>query len=204
MNENDINNNDNLQDNQSNVNEQNNEPQNTVQQSNEQPNYNQQYNYQQGYNQQGYYQQGNNQQYNQYGYGFANNQSYDIKGSIRRTDAEVYVKWAKIYSILIIIQGALSCLTIIGAIVGVPYILAGVRYHKSAQSLERSLLIGDESSVTASFYELSRGVRIMGILLLIGMILMILYFVFITVLLIAGVSILPELIKSQPFNSSYM
>lgn len=157
-------------------------------------------NNQQVYTPQNNYHQGYNQYYNQYSnspnmgqgrseYGFDYTQSYDVRGSIRRTDAETYIRWSKIYGILNIIFGTLSCLSIIGALIGIPTILAGVRYQKSGQFLERSLLIGDETSVTAAFHELSRGIRISGILMLINAIILLLYLALLIVLVIIGINL---------------
>lgn len=142
------------------------------------------------------YQQNNNGYNNPYGN--VNGPYYqtdEIRGSINRRDAETYVKWGKILGIIIVIIGSFACLTCIGAIIGVPYILAGLKFHKSAQSLERSLLIGDETSIQAAFADIAAGTKIMGIMLLVGIILYMVSMLIMIVLSITVADFLPQLIE---------
>jgi len=41
-----------------------------------------------------------------------------------------FSKWGKIYGVLAIVSGALSCLSIIGAIIGIPMIFCRTQYEK--------------------------------------------------------------------------
>jgi hypothetical protein len=145
----------------------------------------------------------NNNQYN-YNNGYNNpyvnndtyNQSFEIKATISRKDAETYVRWGKILGIIIIIMGAFACLSCFGAIIGVPYILSGLKFHRSAQSLERSLLIGDETSVQAAFHDIAGGTKIMGIMLLV-------YIIISVVMMIAMIALMPIFVELMENSMNY-
>ena len=43
-----------------------------------------------------------------------------------------FSKWGNIYGVLAIVSGAFTCLSIIGAIIGIPMIFAGINMRKGA------------------------------------------------------------------------
>jgi len=145
-----------------------------------------------------YYQNNQNQNNNSNPYYGVNGSPYaqgagpEIKGVILREDVQTYVKWGKFLGIMIIITGALQCLTCIGAAWGIPMIIAGSKLQKSAQAMERTLLFGDELAVMEGFRDFSQYVKITGIINLVFLILgVVLFIVYIILALLAVVTLGP-------------
>lgn len=80
----------------------------------------------------------------------------------------------KIVGIGLIIFGVLQCLTIIGAIVGIPMILAGVKAQAAGKALENGRGADPHSNQVAS-ENLASYFQITGILTIIGLIFVALY-----------------------------
>lgn len=81
--------------------------------------------------------------------------------------------------IFYIIIGAIECLTIIGAIVGIPLIICGLRLRESADSFRMYLSSGDSFMLERALERESRFFFIQKIFLIISIVLFVLYIVFI-------------------------
>ena len=78
-----------------------------------------------------------------------------------------------------IIAGALYCLTIIGAAIGVPMILAGLRLKNSAGEFTAYTLGAESAHLHGALEHLGRHFRIHKILFFVGIGLLVLYIIFI-------------------------
>jgi len=77
----------------------------------------------------------------------------------------------------VIVVGVLNCLTILGAILGVPLIISGRQFLDSAGRFEEVRHGGGEASLAAGFHDLGRSLRILKILVIIYIVLTVMYFV---------------------------
>ncbi len=77
-----------------------------------------------------------------------------------------------------LIYGVLTCLTIIGAVVGVPMIIAAHRFIEGVNRFELYRQDRTEAELRTGFHELGRSFRILKILTIIYLVLMVLYLVF--------------------------
>lgn len=91
----------------------------------------------------------------------------------------------KFLGIFTIIGGAISCLSIIGAAIGIPYIFAGIRLKDSAATFEAYAASADASRLKTALELQGKYFRIQKILILVGLGLAALYIVF--MVLIFGV-----------------
>lgn len=95
-----------------------------------------------------------------------------------------FSKWGSIYGVLAIVSGALSCLSIIGALIGVPMIFAGLNMRKAAKKAQSIMTrISNCEEVSAEEYgavieEVGRYAKIMGIITIVSFSLGVLYFIF--------------------------
>ena len=89
--------------------------------------------------------------------------------------------------IFYIIMGAIECLTIIGAIVGIPIIICGLRLRESADSFTAYLTSGDAFMIERALERESRFFFIQKVLMIIGLVFFVLYIVF---FIIFGLSII--------------
>jgi len=79
--------------------------------------------------------------------------------------------------IFYIIIGAIQCLTIIGAIVGIPLIICGLRLRESADSFKGYLVSGDSFMLERALERESRFFFIQKVFLIISIALFVLYIV---------------------------
>lgn len=86
--------------------------------------------------------------------------------------------WMKFVGIMFIIQGALTALTIVGILIAWLPIWIGVLLMQSASALERAQLSGDAFAFKESLAKLRTYFIIQGVLYLVGIALMVLYFIF--------------------------
>lgn len=94
--------------------------------------------------------------------------------------------WMKIIGVVLIVSGALYCITIIGAIVGVPVILMGLYLYQAAGHLENGFR-GYADQLHEGADKLARSLQIAGILVVVWVVLMVLYFALIFLLLGVGI-----------------
>jgi len=94
-----------------------------------------------------------------------------------------------------IIIGALECLTIVGAIVGIPLIICGLRLRESSNSFNNFLSTNNEAALDNALEKQSRFFFIQKILIIISIVLFVVYFVF---LIVFGLSFLHSFSQSYP------
>ncbi len=93
-----------------------------------------------------------------------------------------------------LIYGILTCLSIVGAIVGVPLIIASHRFIEGINRFDLFRQTGTQDELQAGFYELGRSFRILKILTVIYLILIVLYFAFL--FLLGGLGLMAGLMDS--------
>ena len=97
--------------------------------------------------------------------------------------------------IFYIIIGAIECLTIIGAVIGIPFIICGLRLRESADSFKMYLNSGDSIMLERALERESSFFFIQKVLLIISIVIFALYVVF---MIVFGLAIISNL---QHFNS---
>ena len=90
-----------------------------------------------------------------------------------------------------LIYGILTCLTIVGAVVGVPTIIAAHRFIEGVNRFELFRQDGSPAELRTGFHELGRSFRILKILTIIYLVLTALYLCFLFFL--GGIGLLSEL-----------
>lgn len=85
--------------------------------------------------------------------------------------------------IFYIITGALYCISIIGAVVGIPIIISGLRVRESANHFQNYLATNDPLALEQAIERQSRFFFIQKVLMIITIILFILYVILIIVLI---------------------
>ena len=83
-----------------------------------------------------------------------------------------------------IIIGALYSITIIGAIMGIPLIISGLRLRESSDSFSSYMLSGDNNMLERALERQSRFFFIQKIFIIITLVVMVLYIIAIVVLII--------------------
>jgi len=81
-----------------------------------------------------------------------------------------------------IVMGAISCLSIIGAAVGVPMIFAGIRLRESADAFKKYVDMNDNNLLSLALDKQERYFYIQKVLAIVGLAMIGLYFVFIIVM----------------------
>lgn len=92
----------------------------------------------------------------------------------------------KIVGIFYVVTGAINCLTIIGAIVGVPYIFAGIRLRESAAEYA-GWLNHEPGSLFRALEKQQKHFFIMMVMLVIGLALAAFFIALAIALVVAGV-----------------
>lgn len=92
----------------------------------------------------------------------------------------------KFNAIFAIIYGALTCLTIVGAVIGVPLIFAGLRLNEASDLFKAYLNSGDFLSLSNALERQGRYFFINKVLIIIALVLFALYIVGIIVLISSG------------------
>ncbi len=100
--------------------------------------------------------------------------------------------------IFFIIVGALYSITIIGAILGIPLIISGLRLRESSDSFSSYMLSGDNNMLDRALERQSRFFFIQKIFIIISLVLMVLYIIAIIVLI---VTFLPYIDKSMYYST---
>jgi hypothetical protein len=85
----------------------------------------------------------------------------------------------KFVGIFYIIFGAIYCLTIIGALIGVPLIICGLRIRESADAYSGYVSSNDTNMLERAFERQGSFFFIQKVLLIIGLVLMVLYIIMI-------------------------
>jgi hypothetical protein len=92
-----------------------------------------------------------------------------------RTDLLNNSRYMKFFAYYFIISGAFSCIGIITALIGVPMIFAGIRVRESAEAYKRLSLTGSFSDLSQAIAKQTRGLYIMFLLTIIGLIVYVIY-----------------------------
>lgn len=98
-----------------------------------------------------------------------------------------------------IIYGVLCCLTIIGAIIGVPTIIIGLRIRESADQFSVYRMSNNASALKQGFELQGKYFRLIKILIIISLVFTALYIVFIIYLFTSG---LGALLTTPSYNAS--
>lgn len=83
----------------------------------------------------------------------------------------------KFVGIFTIIYGAIMCLSIIGALIGIPLIIAGLRIRESADEYNLFQASNDKNALRRAFEKQSKYFRIQKILIIVGLVLFALYII---------------------------
>ncbi len=102
------------------------------------------------------------------------------------------IKDMKFVGMFVIIMGALNCLSIIGAIIGIPYIFIGMRIREAAEQFEIFKMTNDARAMRAGFELQAKYFKIIKILIIIGLVLMVLGIILFFALLIPFISTIYE------------
>jgi hypothetical protein len=87
-----------------------------------------------------------------------------------------------------IIYGVLSCLTIIGALFGIPIIIAGLRIREAADQFSIYRMSNNNQALKAGFELQNKYFRIFKILIIVGIVLTVLYILLIILFFFYGFS----------------
>lgn len=79
----------------------------------------------------------------------------------------------KFVGMFAIIMGALNCLSIIGAVIGIPYIFIGMRIRESAEQFEIFRMTNDARAMRMGFELQSKYFKIIKILIIVMLVLMV-------------------------------
>ena len=80
--------------------------------------------------------------------------------------------------IFYIVIGAIECITIIGAIIGIPLIISGLRLRESADSFRSYLTTGDSFMLERALERESRFFFIQKVFLIISIVVFVIYIIF--------------------------
>ncbi|MDR3668755.1 MAG: DUF5362 domain-containing protein [Ignavibacteriaceae bacterium] len=89
----------------------------------------------------------------------------------------------KFLGVFTIVIGAISCLTIIGAVIGIPYIIAGLRLKESGEMFRGYLGYASQEFIERAIEKQSQYFHIQKIIAIITIVFMVLYFIFIIIFL---------------------
>jgi hypothetical protein len=73
-------------------------------------------------------------------------------------------------SIFVIIYGAITCISIIGMVMGIPLIFAALRLKEAAEAFKHYAFQGDQMALNYGFEKMSNSFRIIKILIIITLI----------------------------------
>jgi hypothetical protein len=86
-------------------------------------------------------------------------------------------KYMRFIGILQIIGGAIYCLTIIGALIGVPVIYMGIRLREAAESFEKYLTSDSKQDLELAVFKQTKSFYIQYVLTIITLVLLALYII---------------------------
>jgi len=79
--------------------------------------------------------------------------------------------------LFVIIYGVLACLTIVGMIIGIPYIFIGIRFREAADEFTKYVEGRNEENLLNAFIRQGRSFFIVKILVIVGLVFLALYVV---------------------------
>jgi hypothetical protein len=95
-------------------------------------------------------------------------------------------KYMKFIGLLQIIGGALYCITIIGAIIGIPVIYMGVRLREAAEAFKKFLASDSKQDLCQAVERQTRSFYIQYVLAIISLVLLGIYIIVIIAMLASG------------------
>lgn len=107
----------------------------------------------------------------------------------------------KLLGIFLIVGGVVSCLTIIGAIVGIPSIISGLRLRESADAFMTYVDRNDLSSLERAIERQSRYFFIQKVLLIIALLIIGVEFVILFLFALGGYSLMNSGIPPQVLSN---
>jgi hypothetical protein len=108
-----------------------------------------------------------------------------VQGSMSENIPKM-TKYMKLIGLLQIIGGALYCITIIGAIIGVPVIFMGIRLREAADGFRRYLASDSKQDLEFAVEKQTRSFFIQFVLAIIGLVIMGIYIIVLIGLLASG------------------
>ncbi|MEW6196703.1 MAG: DUF5362 domain-containing protein [Bacteroidota bacterium] len=106
---------------------------------------------------------------------------------------EKMVKDMRFVGMFTIIYGALTCITIIGALIGVPTIIVGLRMRETADQFSIFKATNDANAMRRGFELQGQFFKIIKILIIIGLVLTVLYFIAIIIFIVSGIGALMQM-----------
>lgn len=94
--------------------------------------------------------------------------------------------YMKFIGLLQIIGGALYCITIIGALIGVPVIFMGIRLREAADGFRKYLASDSKQDLEVAVEKQKRSFYIQFVLSIIGLVVMVIYIIVLIALLASG------------------
>ena len=113
--------------------------------------------------------------------------------SLFQMNFEKMIKDMRFVGMFTIIYGAITCLTIIGALLGVPTIIVGLRMREAADQFAIFKATNDAASMRRGFELQGQYFKIVKILIIIGLVLTVIYFIAIILLFASGFGALMEM-----------
>ncbi|MBI1938652.1 MAG: DUF5362 domain-containing protein [Ignavibacteriales bacterium] len=113
--------------------------------------------------------------------------------SLFQMNFEKMIKDMRFVGMFSIIYGAITCLTIIGALLGVPTIIVGLKMREAADQFAIFKATNDAASMRIGFELQGQYFKIVKILLIIGLVLTVIYFIAIILLFASGFGALMEM-----------
>lgn len=110
------------------------------------------------------------------------------------------IKDMRFVGLFTIIYGAITCLSIIGAIIGVPIIIIGLRIREAAEQFEIFKATNQAGALRMGFELQGKFFRITKILIIVGIILTIIWIALIIIFIASGLSTLWEM-KNFEYNT---
>ncbi|MCX7797652.1 MAG: DUF5362 domain-containing protein [Melioribacter sp.] len=119
--------------------------------------------------------------------------SNEVKISAFKITFEKMIKDMRFVGIFTVVYGALYCLSIVGAIIGIPIIIIGLRIREAADQFEIFKTTNNAASLRMGFELQGKYFRIMKILIIIGIILTLIWITLIIIILASGLSTLMQM-----------
>ena len=116
----------------------------------------------------------------------ATSENNQIQASITTTIPRMS-KYMSFIGLINIIGGALYCITIVGAIIGIPVIFMGIRLRESAESFKYYLTSNSNQDLSTAIDRQTKAFFIQYVLTIIGLVLLGVYIIVIIAILAAGV-----------------
>ncbi len=95
-------------------------------------------------------------------------------------------KYMSFIGLITIIGGALYCITIIGAIIGIPVIFMGIRLRESAEAFKQYLMSNSNQDLYTAVERQTKAFYIQYVLAIISLVLLGIYIIVIIALLASG------------------